>query len=126
MRLHLRRRLRSVLDASLPDVCSSDSVRAGARWRAHRDCNTTATAGIASFSRSSPTVRWGRVRFLNELRVAMRNTPVPGLAWVRVMLTIALASCGDVGPNTPSVATVTVTPGTLSLFIGQKGQFTAT
>src|SRR5256885_11806318 len=126
MRLHLRRRLRSALDASLPDVCSSDSVRAGARWRAHGECNTTATAGIASFSRSSTIVRWARVRFLNDPLVAMRNKPVPLLACVRVMLTIALASCGDVGPSTPSVANVNVTPGTLSLFIGQTGQFTAT
>src|SRR3989442_12841395 len=128
MLLHLRPRLRSALDASLPDVRSSGSVRAGARWRAHRECNTTATAGIASFGRSSPPVRWGRVRFLNELRVAMRNKPAPRLACIRVLLTIALASCGggDVGPNTPSVATVSVTPGTLNLLIGQKGQFAAT
>src|SRR5438552_3831122 len=58
----------------------------------------------------------------------MRNRPAPRLACIRVLLTIALASCGggDVGPNTRSVATVSVTPGTLNLLIGQKGQFAAT
>ena len=65
---------------------------------------------------------------MNDLRVAMRNKPAPRLACIRVLLTIALASCGggDVGPNTRSVATVSVTPGTLNLLIGQKGQFAAT
>ena len=65
---------------------------------------------------------------MNDLRVAMRNRPAPRLACIRVLLTIALASCGggDVGPNTRSVATVSVTPGTLNLLIGQKGQFAAT
>jgi len=39
---------------------------------------------------------------------------------------MGLASCGDVGPNTASVATVSVTPATLGLTVGQTGQLTAT
>src|SRR5437867_2539597 len=39
---------------------------------------------------------------------------------------MGLASCGDVGPNTASVATVSVTPATLGLTVGQQGQLTAT
>src|SRR5437867_4161991 len=43
-----------------------------------------------------------------------------------VLLAMGLASCGDVGPNTASVATVSVTPATLGLTVGQTGQLTAT
>ena len=43
-----------------------------------------------------------------------------------VLLAMGLASCGDVGPNTASVATVSVTPATLGLTVGKTGQLTAT